>query len=78
MNRCAVASARVSLPVLVFLASATAQAGPLPLPWPSADLQNCTPGVSGELPIGQPGDPGFQWKMVIVDWLSTLQDHQFA
>lgn len=76
MNRRARVSALWCLPVL--LASATAQAGPLPLPWPSANLQNCTQGVYAELPIGSFGDPGYSWKLTIVDWLSALQTQDFA
>ena len=40
-----------------------------------ASLQNCVEGVSGELPIGGPGDPGYMWKASINDWLAQLDPY---
>lgn len=42
-----------------------------------ASLQNCVEGVSGELPIGGPGDPGYTWKASINDWLAQLDPYDF-
>ncbi len=42
-------------------------------------LQNCTlVGATGELPIGQPGDPGFAWKQDLYTWLQTLTPADFT
>lgn len=43
-----------------------------------AYLQQCVQGVSGELPIGGPGDPGHPWKWTINDWLGRFGSDDFT
>lgn len=61
-----------TLVILALAAPAPAAAAPTP-----QTLQNCSMGVSGELPIGAQGDPGFAWKQDIVTWLAQFQDVDF-